>query len=73
MQRLTDVIFSPNLSEAARGIELAAKICGDMGPEVEINISSEQIRSLIQMLPDTIKTSESIGGIDAIDITPIRE
>lgn len=56
MQRLTDVIFSPNLSEAARGIELASKICGDMGPEVEVNISAEQIRSLIQMLPDHIET-----------------
>lgn len=33
MQRLVDVIESPNLSEACRGIELAARVCGDMAAD----------------------------------------
>jgi len=65
MQRLSDVIFSPNLSEASRGIELAAKICGDMGPEIEVNVSIEQIRSLLQLIPDPLPQT--------IDVTPQRD
>lgn len=55
IQRLVDVIESPNLSEAARGIELAAKMCNEMSAEkVDINWSAEELRRLIQlMVPDS--------------------
>lgn len=47
VERLVDVIESKNLSEAIRGIELAAKMTGELTERLEIGHSTIDIRMLI--------------------------
>ena len=64
VSRMAQMINSPDNAAAARMIELAAKMTGELVERVEVGIDSNLIRQLIQSIPD---------NQPVIDITPATE
>lgn len=62
------VIESPNLSEACRGVELAAKMCGDVVDRIDLTVSERDVKALVEW---AILDMAALTAGEVIDVTPV--
>lgn len=60
VSRLKDVICSPDLNIAVKGLDQSWKLTGEYAAEkVDVSLSSDEIRTMIRLLPDTAPVIEA--------------